>query len=121
MLTVLVGVMILVGIIFRLWERLMRCIRRPETERRVQHVFYFHVASGWVGFFAFLVTAITSILYLITKKRRWDHIALSSVEIGVAFTTANVVSGSIWARLSDLEHLVAVERPTHHLGRVLSG
>lgn len=47
-----------------------------ETERRVQHVFYFHVASGWVGFFAFLVTAIASILYLITKKRRWDYCAV---------------------------------------------
>lgn len=69
-----------------------------QTERLVQRVFYFHVASGWVGFFAFLVTAIAGIAYLITGRRRWDSIALSSVEIGVAFTAANVVSGSIWAR-----------------------
>ena len=97
-LTVLVGVMILVGIYLSIMGAPDAMNLPTETERRVQHVFYFHVASGWVGFFAFLVTAIASILYLITKKRRWDHIALSSVEIGVAFTTANVVSGSIWAR-----------------------
>ena len=97
-LTVLVSVMILVGIYLSIMGAPDAMNLPTETERRVQHVFYFHVASGWVGFFAFLVTAIASILYLITKKRRWDHIALSSVEIGVAFTTANVVSGSIWAR-----------------------
>ncbi len=68
------------------------------TERLVQRVFYFHVASGWVGFFAFFVTALTSIIYLRTSERRWDSVALSSVEVGVAFTTATVMSGSIWAR-----------------------
>ncbi|MEA3335667.1 MAG: cytochrome c biogenesis protein CcsA [Chloroflexota bacterium] len=69
-----------------------------ETERLVQRVFYFHVSAGWVGFFAFMVTAVAGIIYLITKKRRWDFIALASVEIGVTFTTANVISGSIWAK-----------------------
>ena len=69
-----------------------------QTERYVQRVFYFHVSAGWVGFFAFLVTAVAGAMYLRTGRRRWDAIALSSVEIGVAFATANVISGSIWAR-----------------------
>ena len=97
-LTVLAGVLVLVGVYLSLVAAPDAMNLPTETERKVQHVFYFHVASGWVGFFAFLVTAITSIAYLITKKHRWDHISLSSVEIGVAFTTANVISGSIWAR-----------------------
>ena len=34
----------------------------------VQKIFYFHVASAWIGFAAFFVTFVASILYLITKK-----------------------------------------------------
>ena len=64
----------------------------------VQRVFYYHVATGWVGALAFLVTLIVSILYLATNNVRWDHVAVSSVEIGVVFTTMNIASGSIWAR-----------------------
>ena len=64
----------------------------------VQRVFYFHVAAGWVGALAFLVTAIAGVAYLIGKNRRWDRVAVSSVEIGIVFTLINIVSGSIWAR-----------------------
>jgi len=64
----------------------------------VQRVFYYHVAAGWVGALAFLVTLIVSILYLVTNNVRWDQVAISSVEIGVVFTTMNIASGSIWAR-----------------------
>lgn len=64
----------------------------------VQRVFYFHVAAGWVGALSFLVTLIAGVLYLSTRDVRWDRVAVSSVEIGVVFTTMNVVSGSIWAR-----------------------
>jgi heme exporter protein C len=64
----------------------------------VQRVFYFHVAAGWVGALAFLVTAVAGGIYLTTKALRWDQLALASVEIGVVFTLINIVSGSIWAR-----------------------
>jgi len=64
----------------------------------VQRVFYFHVAAGWVGALAFLVTAIAGGIYLARGERRWDLVAMASVEIGVIFTFANIVSGSIWAR-----------------------
>jgi heme exporter protein C len=64
----------------------------------VQRVFYFHVAAGWVGALAFLVTAIAGGIYLATSRRAWDQVALASVEIGVVFTFINIASGSIWAR-----------------------
>lgn len=64
----------------------------------VQRVFYFHVAAGWVGALAFLVTAIVGVIYLIRGEERWDRIAAASVEIGVVFTFINIVTGSIWAR-----------------------
>lgn len=64
----------------------------------VQRVFYFHVAAGWVGALAFVVATVSGAMYLARKERRWDNMALASVEIGVVFTFINIVSGSIWAR-----------------------
>lgn len=64
----------------------------------VQRVFYFHVAAGWVGALAFLMTAAAGGVYLLRGDRRWDRVAVASVEIGVVFTLITIVSGSIWAR-----------------------
>jgi len=68
------------------------------AEQMAQRIFYFHVAAGWVGYVAFGVTAVAGILYLLKRQRRWDHMAVSSAEIGVVFTAANLVSGAVWAR-----------------------
>jgi len=64
----------------------------------VQRVFYFHVAAGWVGGLAFLLTAVAGAIYLARRKRHWDLLAMASVEIGIVFTFINIASGSIWAR-----------------------
>ena len=64
----------------------------------VQKIFYFHVASAWIGFFAFFVTFVASILYLITKKYTFDDIASASAEIGLAFCTIVILTGPLWAR-----------------------
>ncbi|MCX8063435.1 MAG: cytochrome c biogenesis protein CcsA [Anaerolineales bacterium] len=64
----------------------------------VQRVFYYHVAVGWVGMLSFLAAAIAGILYLRSKDRKWDRVAVAAVEIGIVFTFLNIVTGSIWAR-----------------------
>jgi heme exporter protein C len=71
---------------------------RETTMGDVQRIFYFHVASAWVGFFAFFVTFLSGIGYLARAERRWDILALSSVEVGLAFITMTVITGSLWAR-----------------------
>ncbi|MDY7075635.1 MAG: cytochrome c biogenesis protein CcsA [Chloroflexota bacterium] len=71
---------------------------RETTMGDVQRIFYFHVASAWVGFFAFFVTFLAGIGYLVRGERRWDILALSSVEIGLTFITMAIVTGSLWAR-----------------------
>jgi len=64
----------------------------------VQKVFYFHVASAWIGMLSFLVAAVAGVMYLVRKDGKWDVIGLSSVEIGIAFSIITIISGSIWAR-----------------------
>jgi heme exporter protein C len=64
----------------------------------VQKVFYFHVASAWVGMLSFLAAAIAGIAYLRTEDRKWDITGLAAVEIGMIFTLITVITGAIWAR-----------------------
>ena len=68
------------------------------TMKEVQRIFYFHVAVDWVGFLAFFVTLVASVLYLRTHDRKWDIVGVSSVEIGALFLTLGAVTGSLWAR-----------------------
>jgi heme exporter protein C len=64
----------------------------------VQKVFYFHVATAWVGMLGFIAAAIVAIIYLRTKDLKWDAIGLAAVEISLVFFFIAVVLGSIWAR-----------------------
>lgn len=69
-----------------------------KTMGDVQRIFYFHVASAWLGLFAFIVVFVASIMYLKTKDSKWDIYSYTSAEIGVIFTTIVLVTGPIWAR-----------------------
>src|SRR5262249_39395436 len=64
----------------------------------IQRIFYFHVPSAWTGFVAFFINLIGSITFLRTRNWKWDHLAVASAEIGVAFFTVVLVTGPIWAR-----------------------
>ena len=91
-LTALSGLTMLTAIVM-----VFRYAPREATMGDVQRIFYFHVSSAWVGFLAFLITALGGLLYLIKGQRRWDALALSSVEVGLTFITMAVVTGSLWA------------------------
>jgi heme exporter protein C len=71
---------------------------RELTMGDVQRIFYFHVASAWVGFFGFFVTFVSGIGYLASGERRWDILGLSSVEVGLTFISMTVVTGMLWAK-----------------------
>ena len=68
------------------------------TMGNVQRILYFHVGSAWVSAVAFFVALVSGVLYLIRPAKKWDIISLASVEIGLAFTTMTIISGSIWGR-----------------------
>ena len=65
---------------------------------QVQRVFYFHVATAWVGMLGFLAAAVAGISYLITKSERWDIAEVAAVEISLVFFLITIALGSIWAR-----------------------
>ena len=64
----------------------------------VQKIFYYHVATAWVGMLSFIVAAVTGGIYLKTGNRKWDILSYASVEIGIIFALIAIATGSIWAR-----------------------
>ena len=71
------------------------------TERvmgEVQRVFYFHVATAWVGLLGFVAAGVSGIIYLRTQDLKWDLVEQAAVEISLVFFFITIVLGSIWAR-----------------------
>lgn len=64
-----------------------------------QRIFYFHVPSAWIGFLAFFLVFVASLLFLRTRERRWDALAMASAEIGIVFTTLVLLTGPLWAKV----------------------
>ncbi len=64
----------------------------------VQRVFYFHVATAWVGMLGFVAAGVTGIVYLRTQNLKWDIVEIAAVEISLVFFFITIVLGSIWAR-----------------------
>lgn len=69
-----------------------------RTMGNVYRILYFHVGVAWVGALTLFVALIAGIQYLRRRDTRWDTISLASIEIGLAFVTMTIVSGSAWAR-----------------------
>jgi heme exporter protein C len=65
---------------------------------QVQRVFYFHVATAWVGMLGFIAAGVTGIAYLRTQNLKWDIVEVAAVEISLIFFFIAIVLGSIWAR-----------------------
>ena len=68
------------------------------TMNYVQKIFYFHVATAWVGMLGFLAAAVAGVVYLIKHDQKWDIIELAAVEISLVFFLIAIAAGSIWAR-----------------------
>ncbi|MCI0397810.1 MAG: cytochrome c biogenesis protein [Chloroflexi bacterium] len=69
-----------------------------RTMGNVQRIFYFHVGSAWVAAVTFFVALVAGVLYLRRPSKTLDAISMASVEIGLAFTTMTIASGTIWGR-----------------------
>ncbi|HUJ22037.1 MAG TPA: cytochrome c biogenesis protein CcsA [Bryobacteraceae bacterium] len=65
----------------------------------IYRILFIHLPSAITCFAGFLVAGISSAIYLGTKNLRYDAIAVSATEVGLAFATVVLVTGSIWARI----------------------
>ena len=64
----------------------------------VQRIMYVHVPSAWLAYLAFLVTFVSSVLYLWRRELRFDRLAIAAAEIGLVLTGITIVTGAIWGK-----------------------
>ena len=64
----------------------------------IQRIFYLHVPLAWIGFMAFFVVLVSSVMYLWKRDMKWDRIASASAEIGFLFIGLMLICGCIWAK-----------------------
>ena len=63
-----------------------------------QRIMYVHVASAWLAYLSFGVTALAGLLYLWKRDLRFDAVALAGAEIGVMFTAFAIWGGMMWGK-----------------------
>ena len=66
----------------------------------VQKIFYFRLPVAWWCFASFFLSCISGILWLKTRRRKWDILSAAAVEVGMVCATLALITGSIWARHS---------------------
>ncbi len=65
----------------------------------IYRIIFFHVPAAWSAFLGFFTALIASVVYLVKKDLRFDALAVSVTEVGLAFGAANLVTGMIWGRV----------------------
>jgi len=69
------------------------------SQGMIYRIIFFHVPAAMTAMLAAGVALVASVLFLITRKFQYDALAVSVTEVGLAFLAANLVTGSIWARI----------------------
>jgi heme exporter protein C len=74
--------------------------RLPEETQQgvVFKIIFFHVPMWVAAMLAAFVALVGSVMFLITRNFRYDALAVASTEVGLAFTAAGLITGSIWGR-----------------------
>src|SRR5918994_2210176 len=73
-----------------------------RDQEEAVRILYVHVPTIWIAYLAFVMTALTSGLYLFGKRHAlgFDRAAGASAEIGVVFVAVTLVVGALWGRLT---------------------
>ena len=64
----------------------------------IYRIIFFHVPAAFTAFSLFFLALCGSVIFLISKNYAFDSFAAATTEVGLAFATINLVTGSIWAR-----------------------
>ncbi len=66
----------------------------------VYRIFYYHLPAFFAAILCYITALVASSMYLIKKNLRYDAIAMSATEVGLAFAAVNLITGMIWGRIS---------------------
>lgn len=69
------------------------------SQGAIFRIIFFHVPAAMTALLAALAALAASIGFLLTRRFRFDAVAVSVTEVGLAFLAVNLVTGSIWGRI----------------------
>lgn len=71
----------------------------PEAvQGYAQKIFYIHVGSALAMYVGFGTAAVAALAGLARRERRFDHLLVAGVEVGLVFCSTVLLTGPIWAR-----------------------
>jgi heme exporter protein C len=62
-------------------------------------IIFFHVPVAITAMLCAAMALFGSVMFLLTRDFKYDALAVSVTEVGLAFLAANLVTGSIWGRI----------------------
>ena len=69
------------------------------TQGNTQRIFYIHVPLAVIGAYGSAILLFIGCLgFLITRDLKWDRFAACSAEMGVVFTSAQLLTAMMWAK-----------------------
>ena len=95
--TRILGLAALAAVVVATWVAL-RVVPPDLIQGDAQRIMYPHVASAWLAYLSFGVTAVCGGLWLWKRDLRYDAVALAGAEIGVMFTAFAIWGGMMWGR-----------------------
>jgi len=63
-------------------------------------IIYMHVPTVVVAYVSFIITAVSSAMYLWKRTEFWDLLGSSAAEIGVVFFAVTIVDGALWGKIT---------------------
>ena len=63
-------------------------------------IIYMHVPTVMAAYVAFIITAVSSAMYLWKRTEFWDLLGASSAEIGVLFFAVTILDGALWGKVT---------------------
>ncbi|MEX0769068.1 MAG: cytochrome c biogenesis protein CcsA, partial [Microthrixaceae bacterium] len=63
-------------------------------------IIYMHVPTVMAAYLAFLITAVSSAMYLWKRTEFWDLLGSSAAEIGVLFFAVTIIDGALWGKVT---------------------
>ncbi len=83
------------------WNLYMIFLGTPDERNQgaIARIAMFHIPAAAAAATAVAIALVCSILYLTTKNMRFDAVAVSVTEVGLAMGAINLITGSIWGRI----------------------
>src|SRR5258708_34613560 len=92
------GVVTACLLVWNLWNTFIN-VPDELNQGAIARIVTFHIPAALAASICVTAALIFSVLYLATRNMRYDAIAVSVTEVGLAMGAINLITGSMWGRI----------------------